>query len=382
MAIEGPLKELSATDVFQLLDLSRKTGTLRVTSELRQNTGTVFFEDGAVVGATIKSNPHPLGRLLQRAGRITEADLQRARALQTAGDQRLLGQILLDQGLVTTRDLARFVREQIEEVVFELVGWSEGYFTFEEGKRTNWPTEAETRVATGFLLMEAARRTDEWSRIEKKITHLGLVPKLAPVVDTAAPLELLPAEWELLSRVDGARTVREVADVLGRSEFDVARTIFGLATAGIILLDDPNRQAMEAVGRADLTVMLGEVEQMIALGDPQSACLAAEQAVAAHPDQPLAHLAQGTALLEAGRPADAVESLRHAVHLDGESAVAQRLFGIALAGAGRFREAVQAIDQWRTVQNKPPEEEAEAPVLERVRQAAMTMDLVLRGSRE
>ena len=70
MAIEGPLKELSIHDVFQLLDLSRKTGTLRVASDLRQNAGTVFFEDGVVVGAEIRSNPHPLGRLLVRAGRV------------------------------------------------------------------------------------------------------------------------------------------------------------------------------------------------------------------------------------------------------------------------------------------------------------------------
>ena len=31
MAIEGPLRELGIHDVFQLLDLNRKTGVLRVT---------------------------------------------------------------------------------------------------------------------------------------------------------------------------------------------------------------------------------------------------------------------------------------------------------------------------------------------------------------
>ena len=63
MAIEGPLRELGIHDVFQLLDLSRKTGTLAVTSELRDNEGTVQFERGKVVGATIKSNPHRIGDL-------------------------------------------------------------------------------------------------------------------------------------------------------------------------------------------------------------------------------------------------------------------------------------------------------------------------------
>ena len=54
MAIEGPLKELGIHDVFQLLDLSRKTGTLRVTSELRDNDGT--FGAYAQLGAAYRLN--------------------------------------------------------------------------------------------------------------------------------------------------------------------------------------------------------------------------------------------------------------------------------------------------------------------------------------
>lgn len=382
MAIEGPLKELSIHDVFQLLDLSRKTGTLRVVSDLRQNAGTVFFEDGVVVGAEIRSNPHPLGRLLVRAGRVTDQDLQRARALQAAGDRRRLGEILLAQGLVTQRDLGRYVRQQIEEVVFELVGWSEGYFAFEDGKQGDWPTEADTRIATGLLLMEAARRTDEWSRIEKQITHLGLVPRLAPIVDTAVPLDLLPAEWEVLSVVDGERTVRELATLLGRPEFEVARTLFGLTTAGIILLDDPARRAMEAVGGAELPILLGEVDHLLGAGDPEAARQVGEQAVAAHPQQPLAHLAYGRALLAAGHPADAAESLWQAVQLDPGSAPAHRCFGLALAATGRFREAAHIWDQWKRLSDKPPEEDVQGPHVERVRQAALALDLALRGSRD
>ena len=53
MAIEGPLRELGIHDVFQLLDLSRKTGALRVTSELRDDAGDVLFDGGRVIHASI-----------------------------------------------------------------------------------------------------------------------------------------------------------------------------------------------------------------------------------------------------------------------------------------------------------------------------------------
>ena len=76
MAIEGPLRELGIHDVFQLLDLSRKTGRLRVTSALRDNEGTVYFKEGRVISASVRSNPHPLGAVLLRAGKVAGDDLE------------------------------------------------------------------------------------------------------------------------------------------------------------------------------------------------------------------------------------------------------------------------------------------------------------------
>src|SRR5437867_10954001 len=102
MPIEGPLRELGIHDVFQLLDLSRKTGVLRVTSDLRHNAGTIYFEDGTSIFAEIRSNPHPLGALLLRTGKITDADLERARDTpQRQRHSRRLGGILVSRGALT-----------------------------------------------------------------------------------------------------------------------------------------------------------------------------------------------------------------------------------------------------------------------------------------
>ena len=80
--------------------------------------------------------------------------------------------------------------------------------------------------------------------------------------------------------------------------------------------------------------------------------------------------------------ADAAESLWQTVQLDPGSAPGFRCFGLALAAVGRFREAAQVWEQWKRLADKPPEEEAQGPVVERVRQAALALDLALRGSRD
>src|SRR5256886_8621452 len=132
MPIEGPLRELGIHDVFQLLDLSRKTGVLRVNSELRHNAGTLYFEAGAIIFAEIRSNPHPLGAALLRAGKITEADLDRARDMQERlGDKRRLGDILVALRAITPRELQRPGTLPVRGGGLSGVRWARGAISFD-----------------------------------------------------------------------------------------------------------------------------------------------------------------------------------------------------------------------------------------------------------
>src|SRR3989441_58395 len=99
---------------------------------------------------------------------------------QRQGDKRRLGEILVSLGVITQREVERQIRFQIEEVVFEVMSWNEGYFSFNEQPETKVPTEVSVRIPVEALLMEGARRIDEWSRIENRIPHVGVVPLRAP----------------------------------------------------------------------------------------------------------------------------------------------------------------------------------------------------------
>ncbi|HEU4569677.1 MAG TPA: DUF4388 domain-containing protein [Gemmatimonadales bacterium] len=378
MAIEGPLKELGIHDVFQLLDLSRKTGVLRVASQLRQNSGTVVFDQGGVVFAEIRSNPHPLGSVLLQAGKVREEDLTRARDMQKGGDPRRLGEILVAIGAVTQRELQRQVRAQVEAVIFELMSWSEGYFSFEEGAPAEPMAEVEVRIPVEALLMEGARRIDEWSQIQTRIPHLGIIPKLAAA--DSGSLDLHPDEWTVLAVVDGERDVRALAQVLGRAEFEVAKTLFGLAAAGIVQLEQPHRAA-PATGGRELAMLIARTEDRLAERDHQGAFLAAQEVVAQHPLEPMAHLVLGRALLGLGRAPEAVEAFRRTLQHDPNAAAAQRYLGAALAAAGKFRDAADQLMRWNRIADLPPEEQAlEAPV-EQARAAALALDEALKELR-
>ena len=349
MALEGPLKDLHIQDVFQLLDLGRKSGVLRVTSDLRQTAATVCFERGGVVGASLGSDPQPIGARLVRVGKITAEQLHRGRALQSGGDERRLGDILVGLGALSRRELDRQLKAQIEEAVFELLGWTEGYFRFEEGLPCQAAVEAPVRSPTEALLMEGARRLDEWSRIGSTVSHLGLVPRL-PSADHngSAPLDLIPFEWEVLAAVDGERDLHDLAEVLGRSEFEVARTVYGLTAAGVVVLGDPNRAGQEPEPGRDPAALLVPAREALAQGEYEIAAGALDEVLRRDPLMP----------------------------------EARRLLGVCQAAMGHFARAMETWHSWARLGPRSPGEEAESSSVERMRRAAETLLQELERHRE
>lgn len=356
MPIEGPLQELGLHDVFQLLDLSRKTGVLRINSHLRNNEGTVYFDRGAIVFASARSNSHRFGERLVQVGKITPAELERARAVQQReGGRRRLGRICVEIGALTARELDREVEHHIEEVVIELLSWREGFFSFTEGSLEGAPADALVRLPTEKVLMEGARRIDEWSRIEKQVPHLGVIPALAPlpvagkggpVPDAAPLLDLLPAEWAVLAEVDGASDLRQIAGALHVPEFEVSRTVFGLLTTGTLVLRDPAARKSPASVGEDAGALVAAAEMRLETGDVEAAKEAAQAALALRPEEPRVHLVLGRAHLAAGLYSEAVDACRRAMRLAPDLADAYRWCGFALVAAGRFHEARETWERW------------------------------------
>jgi tetratricopeptide (TPR) repeat protein len=382
--IEGPLKELQIHDVSQLLDLGRKTGVLRVTSELRQNAGVVYFANGGVIAAEIRSNPHPLGALLIRGGKVREEEVARAVAIQRSRPGHRLGDILVEIGALPRKELERQIRAQVEEVIFELMSWSEGYFSFEDGPLPEALGEATVRIPTESLLMEAARRIDEWSRIEAKVPHLGVVPRfIGSPDDEGTQLDLLPFEWEVLAGIDGATDVRSLAGRLGRSDFDVARTLFGLAAAGIIAMSEPTGVGQDAEATVqDLAVLVAAAEEALLLGEVARARFTAEEAVLAFAESAAAHLVLGRVLLAEARYDEAILRLTQALRCEPDMPAALRLLGLAEVGRAQFGSALEAWARWEALASHVDSERGREETVRRWRNAVETLKDALGGRRE
>jgi tetratricopeptide (TPR) repeat protein len=228
MPIKGSLQEAGLAEVCQLLSMGQKTGCLSVTD--RSRFGQIFFDRGRITFATIINRPDRLGDLLLRGGAITLAQLKEAVAAQADAPDRRLGQLLVDLGYVEEDTLGRYIVRQIHEAVYHLFTWNRGSFYFEGGK-TPGSGEILISASSESLLLEGARRVDEWSVIESLIPSLDLV--FAPDRAPGEREELTPDQQDVLPLLDGQRTVKDVAAVGGISEFDTAKALYRLVRAGL-----------------------------------------------------------------------------------------------------------------------------------------------------
>ncbi len=231
MAIRGSLKEASLPDVLQLLALGQKTGCLTISD--RQNLGHIYFERGRIADAMIVNRRDRLGDILVKNDKITQQELVAAVEQQGRTPDQRLGQILVQQGALSRDDLEHYVRVQIEEAVYNLFTWSSGNFQFEGDVR---PDRHDFAISINpeSLLLEGARRVDEWSLIEKKIPSFDIIFSVDRGRLSSSDVTLTSEQERILPLVDGVRDVAHVVEDSGMNEFDVGKALYGLLTAGFL----------------------------------------------------------------------------------------------------------------------------------------------------
>ncbi len=231
MAIRGSLKEASLSDVLQLLALGQKTGCLSVSD--RSNLGHIYFDRGRITFASLVNRRDRIGDLLLKNGKITREQLDAAIEQQGRERDKRVGEILVGIGAVSREDLEHYIRVQIEEAVFFLFTWSRGNFNFE----ADVVPEAQdflVSINPESLLLEGARRVDEWSLIEKKIPSFDIILSLDSDRIDASDVRLTEQQQRLLPLLDGTRDVSRLVEDSGLVEFEVGKALYGLITAGFV----------------------------------------------------------------------------------------------------------------------------------------------------
>ncbi|KAA3662784.1 MAG: DUF4388 domain-containing protein [Chloroflexi bacterium] len=232
MALKGNLRDFSTTQLLNLINLARKTGTLTI----QGNNGAahISFREGKLIYAHMGETTSHLANVLQSTGKLSE---EQARVIQThaAGkSDKQLGHLLITAGYVTQNDIIQSVRQYILDTVYKLFTWVEGLFQFDANKL---PSREHITIPIDLesVIMEGTRRLKEWEILQEELPNLDISLRFTDQPDARLRnINLTVEEWRVVSFVNPRNTIRQIAKANNLSDFEIRRIVYGMLQAGLV----------------------------------------------------------------------------------------------------------------------------------------------------
>ncbi len=265
--IRGDVDVLGISNLLQILSINGCEGYLEIAQGLQKKVIEFTSRGIRLVSGARRTNP--LGEILLRTGKITRAQLDDILSQQRKTG-RPFGEIVAEQGILSKPVIDGALREQVAEEIYDLFTWQDAAFEFTT-LGAGEPPPDEGLLATVVLdqnvmsiMLEAARRVDELSRIQEIIPDVHLVAERLelpaslddPGLDRDAIEDILPL-------VDGEKTVEEIIDESLYPTDTVLRTLYGMAQRGVVKI-----RARTDAASAPQTVVLRRVTPASERGAP------------------------------------------------------------------------------------------------------------------
>ncbi len=246
------------------------TGCL-VIRDADQDEAEIYLRDGAIYAIASSGRSATLGARLMSSGALSPDALADALEIQRQELQGWrLGELLVHLGYVDREVVETYVAEQARDALDHLLARPAAGWKFRRGKKTRQDVAPPTSVSRA--LDEVAGRKAAWNLVVGVTGGAAGVPQLSAGAPAGDDVVLDNNDWSLLTRVDGIRTIEQLAIDCGFTLLEAGRVVAHLIEAGVVevSLDDetdapdpgvvPN-EADEAGTRAD-----GD-----AAGDPETA---------------------------------------------------------------------------------------------------------------
>ena len=233
MALKGNLRDFSTTQLLNLINLARKTGTLTI--QQNGESAHMSFREGKLIYAYLGDNDgNHLAEILQNSGKLSS---EQAKIIQSHAEKksdRELGHLLITAGRVTQNDIIQSIRQSVLNIVYKLFTWTDGLFRFETNKL---PSSGHITVPIDLesVIMEGSRRLKEWEILQDELPDLDVAIRFTDRPDARLKnINLTVEEWRVVSFVNPRNTIRQIAKANNLSEFEIRRIVYGMLQAGLV----------------------------------------------------------------------------------------------------------------------------------------------------
>jgi hypothetical protein len=219
---------MSLTDLLQFLAAGRKSGTLKF--DQGKITKQIYFKKGAIVGSKSNDPREYLGQVLLHYGKVDEAQLKAAREIQRTSGGAKLGEVLVQQGVLTEDEVLEILKTRTLDAIYDLFVWTDGDFEFYDDD----PLPEDLlliEVQPTNVIMEGIYRIDELAR------YRSLIPSDRSILELNAgwtsSLKLGKEFRQILFFVEKRMSVAEICYHMHASAFHVYGQLFTLINEGV-----------------------------------------------------------------------------------------------------------------------------------------------------
>lgn len=224
--IEGSLRNVPLTDVFQVVATSQKSGALTITrGRIRAR---VHFAIGRIHYAHVSPGVN-LGEILVRMELLTVYELLELLIKQQRESAGLpLALAAVGAGYLNDDGLRAGLERQVFEVLTELLTWRSGNFSFGESSDRATQLPVEHSFDAMNLLMQVAQQIANYEE--------GAVSQGAVYRQSGDPTQAqIPVNgWDVLATVDGRRNAASIAAELELPERQVYHLLHKLEQLGVV----------------------------------------------------------------------------------------------------------------------------------------------------
>jgi DNA-binding transcriptional regulator YhcF (GntR family) len=265
MPLQGNIRNFSTTQLLNLINLARKTGTLTIFEGIRTGEkdamgeermapgkprAKVSFNTGKLTYAVLDNQDGNLISVLNKAGKLTDeqARIIRERAKNTA--DKALALLLMNANYVSQSDIVSSIQQHTLDVIYNLLTWAEGPFRFDDGLM---PTNDRIQVPIDLenVIIEGSRRIREAEKLNEYLPNLDLALKFPEnPKEKFKGIHLSVEEWRVVSFVNPKNSIRQIAKANNMSDIEIRRIVYGLEQAGLVeLVKPPGMETSTRPGR-------------------------------------------------------------------------------------------------------------------------------------
>jgi hypothetical protein len=237
MALKGNLRDFSAAQLLNLINVAQKTGTLVVEGSNEQVF--VSFRDGKLAYARTGHEDGNLASVLYRTNKLNAAQYRAIRERTGHMSDKELGLLLINSRYISQQDILTSLQSYFVAVVNRLFTWVEGLFRFE---METMPPDDKILVRMNLenIIIEGSRKLQEREQLQDEIPSLDMALKFTDRPGTnIRNVNLSVEEWRVVSYINPKNSIRQIAATNKMNDLEIRRIIYSLLQAGLVELVRP-----------------------------------------------------------------------------------------------------------------------------------------------